>query len=504
MAQGAAEGIWTGIGEGLGGMADRITSNRQKESALRDSQADKLSEQIRSIADNIAKVGGKDKPEAAPLVQQLEATVKQHNDLYPDHETPALIQRLQKLTLHKPGQPRPDPRAGMSAEAEMAASPKIADQTTTDAWKLHQNDLQGQMAKTNADVQQQITQKTNDATLKWAKEHGIGEDQILDLLAIHAGIPAALLKPPAEHSGQFTTIHGKLADGTPFSYQRSGFDGHVVDMAGNKFDSSVLAGFQVDPATAVKNKQAWILKDGKPLSVMLDANNHPIPGTENPDAVPPAEMFGRITTGQFHWVDQDGNVHEEQETHTSTPMRPGGTSSAPSVPSPGSTPGAVAAPRPAATGVAIPKTPAEAHAVVPPPAGRILGNKGTPALTAAKKEYDTAVKMSSIADDALRVPSATKDKMLAIQLVHNAAGRFNMAEFDTITKKAGLGNSFEGWMNSLTTGELPVAIRKQLVDIAKTNLNAAHAGLQAAQEPVGGAGAAPAGGSHSDPLALGF
>src|SRR6267154_2493767 len=53
--------------------------------------------------------------------------------------------------------------------------------------------------------------------------------------------------------------------------------------------------------------------------MQLDANNHFKPGTENYDQAPPASITGRISTGQFHFVDEKGQVHEVQETRTSMP-----------------------------------------------------------------------------------------------------------------------------------------------------------------------------------------
>lgn len=125
MAQGAAEGIVEGIGSGLDTIASQLRFNQQQRMKSRDEQADDLSEQIKSIANNIAKVGGKDAPEAQPLIEQLHQTVAQHNALYPAHETPALLQRLKTLTGHRPGTPAPtpDPRAGLTAEGAMSAAP---------------------------------------------------------------------------------------------------------------------------------------------------------------------------------------------------------------------------------------------------------------------------------------------------------------------------------------------------------------------------------------------
>jgi hypothetical protein len=120
---GVGEGIATGIGEGLSDFGNQMRQNRLAQVKTRDKQADDLTEQIKGIADNIAKVGGKDAPEAAPLVQQLKTTIDQHNALFPPHETPMLLQRLKGLMGHKPGAPKPDMRASMNPDTVMAAAP---------------------------------------------------------------------------------------------------------------------------------------------------------------------------------------------------------------------------------------------------------------------------------------------------------------------------------------------------------------------------------------------
>ena len=123
MPVGAGAGIGIGIGQGLGELGDAITRRRERQANERDKQADAYEQQARDIAANIAKVGGKDSPEAAPLMQQLTDVVTKHNSLYPPHETPALIARIQKFVGKKPSAPTPDPRAGSTVEGVLAATP---------------------------------------------------------------------------------------------------------------------------------------------------------------------------------------------------------------------------------------------------------------------------------------------------------------------------------------------------------------------------------------------
>jgi hypothetical protein len=116
-------GIGTGIGAGISEFTKNFMAARQARDQERELRADKFEAQAKDIAANIQKLGGINAKEAAPYVQQLRDIVGQHNALYPPHETPALIQRIQRSFGGKPGAPRPDLRAGMTAEGVMAGAP---------------------------------------------------------------------------------------------------------------------------------------------------------------------------------------------------------------------------------------------------------------------------------------------------------------------------------------------------------------------------------------------
>lgn len=479
MAQGAGEGILEGIGEGLGQIGDQIRQGRERDRAARDLEADNITEQIKSIADNIQRVGGKDTPEGQQLSTQLTGLVQKHNALFPPHEAPALIQRLQKLLGHKPGTPRPDPRASMSSGDAMAAAPRPA-YNTTDTYLRHQNTLQGEFATTNADVQTKIDQARNDATIRWARENGIPEDAVQELIKVHAGIPATLLKPIADKSGQWEDITGTL-NGKRVTLHHSKATNETTDFQGNPIDPEVLKAFVPDDKFApVKNKQLWIMRDGKPLSVMADANNQPIPGTENPNAIPPPSLVGRMTTTSVYMDDGFGNIIELPKTTISGPVGTGGAAPPNSVPVSGAG--------------GLPKTPAEARALMPPPGGRVAASKASKPYNEAKINRDKAAGIVELAKAAAQKKTALSDRNLAIRMAREASGRFSMAEYDTMIKSAGLGNTFEQWMNNLTSGALPDNIRNQLISVANDNLAAADAELKSA-------GGGPAG-TGDDPLGI--
>jgi len=137
--------------------------------------------------------------------------------------------------------------------------------------------------------------------------------------------------------------------------------------------------------------------------------------------------------------------------------------------------------------VGVPRTAGEAKGKVKKPTGGVVsegeavGGKATAAQTDADKKYNDSVRIAAIADDALKSPSAAKDKQLALQIIRGAAGRVNMQEIDMMMSRAGLANKLEAWANSATTGQLPTDVRQQLVDVTHTNRDAADKARQASR-----------------------
>lgn len=482
MAQGAAEGIAEGVGEGLGTIANQLRYNQAERKAERDRQADQIASQMKEVAQNIVRVGGRDKPEAAPLLEQLNTLSRQHNALYPAHETPALLQRLRTLTGNARNAPVPDPRANASADAAIATA-TLPEYRTTKAGQLEQAGTAGEIEGLNNDVLQKIKDKNNEATIAWAQKHGVAPDVLADLQATLAGVPATLLKPQPDKSGQWEPISGTI-NGTRTSLMHSRATNALKHMDDTPTTADELSTWVPDPKFApVHNKQAWIMRDNKPLSVMLDANNHPVPGSENPDAVPPPSLFGRITTTDYITDDGFGNLVSIPKTTTSTPIGIGGAAPPNSVPLPSGAPATPQAAPAAGGGAGIPKTPAEARGLLSSqrPAGpTVVGSKASKPYQAAKVDYDKAAGIVSLAKAAAAKKDALSDRNLAIRMAREASGRFSMAEYDTMIKNAGLGNTFEQWMNNISSGALPDNIRNQLISVADDNLNAAKAELDSA------------------------
>ena len=222
-----------------------------------------------------------------------------------------------------------------------------------------------------------------------------------------------------------------------------------------------------------KPRPAW-KKDanGKFSSVLLDpVTNQPIPGTENGDVQPPAGMQGRITTGFYHFVDDEGKVHQVEETHTSMPV---GSGSQPKSGGKGPAPKAAATKSGGAAG------------------DKVLGRKDTAVTTKAKKDYVDAVKLDSVATQVEQNPQeAVNQKRLAVALERQAAGRFTTQALDYI-RQAGWSAGAEQFWNNIDNGTLPDTVIRQLIKGAHQNLKAAKDAMDAAENL--GAAPAPKGG----------
>lgn len=117
------EGIWTGVGQGLSEIGASLRQRYANQAVAREKQASDYETQAKAIAANIQNVGGINHPDAAPLVAQLQDVVQKHNALYPPHETPALVARIQKVFGSQPGVPKPDIRAQMTPASMVATAP---------------------------------------------------------------------------------------------------------------------------------------------------------------------------------------------------------------------------------------------------------------------------------------------------------------------------------------------------------------------------------------------
>ena len=115
----ADPGIGIGIGRGLSGIAEGLRHKYDLQYADREKRADDYVQQMHAIRDNISRVG-LSSTEGQNLSTQLKDVIEKHNALYPAHETPALMARIQKMFGKTPAAPKQDPRADATFEREMA------------------------------------------------------------------------------------------------------------------------------------------------------------------------------------------------------------------------------------------------------------------------------------------------------------------------------------------------------------------------------------------------
>lgn len=201
-------GIGTGIGEGLKSIGESLSRKWEIQHYDRERQADTYEEQARKISENIAKVGGKDHPDAAPYILQLQDVISKHNALYPPHETPKLVARIQKFLGKTPKPAQADYRTSPTAESYMAAAPAHPQVWQTDkeaplpfkpsggiVYRAEVNSATGQKRWQPAagvsprDIEPQAMQDMRAA--------GMSEEEIQDAARIKAGLePKATARKP--------------------------------------------------------------------------------------------------------------------------------------------------------------------------------------------------------------------------------------------------------------------------------------------------------------------
>lgn len=268
---------------------------------------------------------------------------------------------------------------------------------------------------------------------------------------IKAGLdPRAVAEKPEAENWVPSTV--KLADGREITLQHNTKTGEWTDLAGNSIPKEQLAGAVMAP------------KSGKALKVGSFGDFVVRLYGQNPTAA-------QIEDAKKRWTP----ISQTVGIHTIMVPQPDGSIKPVQV--------EVESVRGPAGRVGLPKTPGEAKKkageTAPKPTagvvsvGESIGGKMTAPQVEAEKKYNDAIRIASIATDTWEHPSAAKDKQLALQIIRGAAGRVNMQEIDMLMKKAGLANTIEAWANSVTTGELPIGIRRQLVNVTRTNLKGA-------------------------------
>ena len=263
-----------------------------------------------------------------------------------------------------------------------------------------------------------------------------------------------------------------------------------------------------------KSVRAWTkAANGRPVSVLLDPQtNQIIPGSEDPSILPPPYLTPRISTGVYHWTDEQNQIHETPESRTSRPVMFGGAGAAPPAPAEAPRPSAAgarpaAAPTPAVAGARPAAKPTAAtagalkraaqardkaiNATAGPKGDRILGLKASGPLNKARTEYAEAVKLASLADDTVANPNNAEMQFLLVDnILHGALGRVNEVEINKIQSRGGWTMAPQRWEQEARAGTMPPALIRQLQDFTRSQVKANKAAVDA----LGGATAAPAGG----------
>jgi hypothetical protein len=200
------------------------------------------------------------------------------------------------------------------------------------------------------------------------------------------------------------------------------------------------------------------------------------------------------STGQTLVYDQNNQPHVFTHTGTSTKTFPGakGASTNPSTATPSA--GTNTSP---STSNPTPKTPAdirrEAEKLNSQTSSSPKGSKSpigppldfkkmTPEITAANKLYNDAVGLVDYADKVQKHPNnAQEQRDFAIKMEKVMSGRFQTAAYDLEVKNSGIANTFQQWVNDVSTGALPKKILDNLVQSAHDYKDAMAKEVEAAK-----------------------
>jgi hypothetical protein len=236
--------------------------------------------------------------------------------------------------------------------------------------------------------------------------------------------------------------------------------GTYTDPNGNAIDNPEP---YIKPSTAMMGKLAWTTRNGQPVSVMRDPQtNQIIPGSENPDILPPAYMTEHIHEGEFTWRDEDGNIHRSATTSTTKPVLPrtGGV------------------PKPPARGAGVPARPAAASNA--PTGDRIVGKGESQSdhlvRSNAVKLANTAKPMVDIleaSEDYIREGKFTPRQDLAVivravRAMNPGSVRLPQRELEMEIKAGSFGDRFKRWYENASSGLLPADQRTDLMNVIRT------------------------------------
>lgn len=310
---------------------------------------------------------------------------------------------------------------------------------------------------------------------KQLKDAGFSDEQIQKVQQIRVGLEAkAVPEKPDKYQGQLTTTTD--AQGKQHYWRvplAPGADPEEVDFNGQK----------VDP------KNSSVPKVGSFGDFMIQAYGvHPTAEQYADGNKRWAESKAGATVGE-HVVlvpQPDGSIKAIVVQTTSAKTFGGGAAA------PADLKKKAAANLPPNMKPAAPTAPPKPRGAGVVGGGDVVGGKLTAPQEKAQTDYQEAFKLAKMADQVAQKPDdAVNQKRLAVALERASAGRFTTQALDYIIR-AGLGNTIEGWANSVTTGALPADVLRQLVDGAHQNLKAADAARIDAGVPGANNAAPPA------------
>lgn len=443
---GLLEGLATGLSNAAGSNVYPDTQKKREASAHEQLQAqtNETLDEVRRLHDEKAKLHpGTDDQAISAIDKRLGELQTHFTDLYHPEKNPGALQHL-----------------GGFLKSHLSKNKAQVPTTPAEA-KAKFSGFAGYPAGITASQGQQDDFATANTLFKKATGRDMTPDEREQWAYKQSGLPQDKSPKPEAENWKTETI--TLPDGRSMTVQHNTKDGRWTDLTGKDIPAETLSAAMVAPKQGPK-KYAWTKKGGKFFRVLLDDNGQIVPGSENPNVLPPSYLIPKISEGNYHWVDQNNQVHSTPENRTSRPDL-GGTG-----------------------GAGVPKTPGEARAkaaAAGPKGDKILGTKISAPVNKARTEYNEAVKLSSMADQVAQKPNdAINQKRLAVALERVSAGRFTTQALDYIIK-AGWGNTLAQWANNPTTGALPPDIMRQLVDGAHENLQASKDALSAA---TGGSG----------------
>lgn len=235
------------------------------------------------------------------------------------------------------------------------------------------------------------------------------------------------------------------------------------------------------PETLTSHEQLGYDENGNPSIVQLHGSSgHAYPQIPIGDAGPAASAAPAAPAAT-------GKLGSETDRNNPVNLQaPGGASTPGGIKARGKAQQAQAASQGAGQGATSGAGKGGAGRVTPIQGGGL--HKNTPTQTKASTNYNDAQRISSLADDVVAHPNnAPQQKELAISLIKGMEGRFNVASYDAIVQKNGLGNSLEQWANDkFGKGTLPQEVVNDLVQVAKDNERTSHKARNQAYHPDGG------------------